>query len=52
MIVCVNPAAGQGRADRLEPVQISEFSMAALLAIGAFIVAIFLLNLIEFKRLD
>jgi len=26
--------------------------MAALIAIGAFIVAIFLLNLIEFGRLD
>jgi ribose/xylose/arabinose/galactoside ABC-type transport system permease subunit len=49
------PCSGSAGADRLEPDQLSRirgFPMAALIAIGLFIVAIFVLNLIEFGRLD
>jgi hypothetical protein len=52
MIVCVKGVAGLGAADRLEPAHVSEFCMAALIAIGAFLVAIFVLNWIEFGRPD
>lgn len=55
MKACVNPTPGRGGADPLrtgQQIQFSGLLMAALIAIGVFIAAIFLLNLVEFGRLD
>lgn len=49
------PPLARSRAIRYfshQQIQFSGLLMAALIAIGVFIVAIFLLNLVEFGRLD
>jgi hypothetical protein len=55
-IILRQPRTGPPLRDQLQPCQRFETHlgqhMAALIAIGVFIVAIFVLNLIEFGRLD
>lgn len=55
MNVCVNPTPGPEQGNQVrsgQQIQFSGLLMAALIAIGVFIAAIFLLNLVEFGRLD